>query len=82
MKEITILYCVCENFFESILLRFPVPVPLRSVIKSRFRFRYGKKLRFQRFRFRNIGPKYVLGSTGIRTVLQGGADGVLPGLSH
>jgi hypothetical protein len=42
MKEIkyTILFYVCENFCDFILLRF--------------RFRYGKKLRFRfRFRFRN-----------------------------
>jgi hypothetical protein len=41
MKEIKyiILYCVCENFCDSILFRF--------------QFRYGKKLRFLRFRFRN-----------------------------
>jgi hypothetical protein len=30
-----------------------VPVPLRFVIKLQFRFRYGKKLRFLWFRFRN-----------------------------
>jgi hypothetical protein len=37
MEEIkyTILYCVCENFFDSILLRF------------QFRFCFGKKLRFR-----------------------------------
>jgi hypothetical protein len=41
MKEIkyTILYCVCENFCDTILLRF--------------RFSYGKTLRFLRFWFRN-----------------------------
>jgi hypothetical protein len=41
MTEIkyTILYCV------------PIPVPLRSANKLRFRFRYGKKLGFLRFRF-------------------------------
>jgi hypothetical protein len=41
MTEIkyTILFCV------------PIPVPLRSANKLRFRFRYGKKIRFLRFRF-------------------------------
>jgi hypothetical protein len=34
-----------------------VPVPLRSVIKLRFRFRYGKKLWFLRFWFRNTEKK-------------------------
>ncbi len=39
----TILYCVCENFCDSIIsqIRFPL--------------RLGKKLRFLRFRFRNTG---------------------------
>jgi hypothetical protein len=51
MKEI--LYYVCENFCDSILLR-TVPVPLRSVIKLLFRFRCGKMLLFVLlFRFRN-----------------------------
>jgi hypothetical protein len=45
MEEIkyTILYCVCENLFDSILLRF------------QFRFCFGKKLLFLRFRLRNTG---------------------------
>ncbi len=66
MKEIkyTISYCVCENFCDSILLRFitvpvPVLVPLWSVMKLQFWFRYGEKLRILqfrfRFRFRNTG---------------------------
>jgi hypothetical protein len=43
MIKYTILYCVCKNFCDSILLRFRFP--LRSVIKlrsssdTRFRFR-------------------------------------------
>jgi hypothetical protein len=50
MKKIkyTILYGLCENFFviPFYLVRFfgtviTVSVPLRSVIKLRFRFRYG-----------------------------------------
>jgi hypothetical protein len=45
MKEIkyTVLYCVCEITISEPLL-ITVPVPLRSVIKLRFQFRYGKKL--------------------------------------
>jgi hypothetical protein len=50
MKEInrTILYCVCENFCDSILLRF--------------RLRYGKKLRF-RFRNNVLSDAFVNNST-------------------
>ncbi len=36
-----------------------VPVPLRPVIKLRFRFRYTKKLRLLRFRYRNTEYGYL-----------------------
>ncbi len=50
--KIDILYCDCEN------LRFNfIPVPgsakVHNKITTPFRFHYGKKLRFVRFRFRN-----------------------------
>jgi hypothetical protein len=36
-----------------------VPIPLRSIFKLRFRFRYGKKLRVLRFRFRNTDMQCI-----------------------
>jgi hypothetical protein len=55
-NQIHNLYCV--NFCDSILLRFRFL--LGFIIKLQFRYRYGKKLRFLRFRFRNTFNKLIL----------------------
>jgi hypothetical protein len=66
MKSNTHFYTVSvRTYNDSILMRSGTvinysTVPLTSIIKLRFRVRYGKKLRFLRFRFRNSGLENCL----------------------